>query len=76
MSDTETRDDIERNVGGSISDKDITLKSGFIEKLQRDDEVMADRGFNIQEILEVVSKGVKVNVPPFMNEVNLRKVNY
>lgn len=29
---------------------------------------MADRGFNIQEIAEVVSKGVKVNVPPFMNE--------
>lgn len=31
---------------------------------------MADRGFNIQEIAEVVSKGVNVNVnvPPFMNE--------
>jgi hypothetical protein len=54
--------------GGSISDKDITLKSGFIEKLQRDDEVMADRGFNIQELPEVLNKGVKVNVPPFMNE--------
>ena len=52
--------------GGSISDKEITSKSGFINKLQRSDEVMADRGFNIQEML--ASKGVRVNVPPFMNQ--------
>ena len=29
---------------------------------------MADRGFNIQELPEIVDKGVKVNVPPFTNE--------
>ena len=52
--------------GGSISDKEITSKSGFINKLQRGDEVMADRGSNIQEML--ASKGVRVNVPPFMNQ--------
>ena len=52
--------------GGCISDKEITSKSGFIDKLQRGDEVMADRGFNIQEMLAL--KGVKVNVPPFMNQ--------
>ena len=52
--------------GGCISDKEITSKSGFIDKLQQEDEVMADRGFNIQELL--ASKGVKVNVPPFMNQ--------
>ena len=52
--------------GGCISNKEVTSKSGFIDKLQRADEVMADRGFNIQEML--ASKGVKVNVPPFMNQ--------
>ena len=52
--------------GGCISDKEITSKSGFIDKLQQGDEVMADRGFNIQKML--ASKGVKVNVPPFMNQ--------
>ena len=35
--------------GGSILDKEITQKSGFVDKLQRGDEVMADRCFNIQE---------------------------
>lgn len=44
--------------GGSISDKE-TSKFGFIDKLQRGDEVMADRGFNIQEML--ASKGARVN---------------
>ena len=31
--------------GGCIYDKEIASKSGFIDKLQRGDEVMADRGF-------------------------------
>ena len=53
--------------GGSISDKEpVTQKSGLIEKLQYGDVIMGDRGFNIQEML--ACKGVKVNVPPFMNE--------
>ena len=52
--------------GGSISDKELTQKSGLTEKLQYGDVIMADRGFNIQEMLAI--KGVKVNLPPFMNE--------
>ena len=52
--------------GGSISDKELTQKSGVKEKLNYGDAIMADRGFNIQEMLAF--KGVKVNVPSFMNE--------
>ncbi|XP_068714278.1 caldesmon-like [Montipora foliosa] len=62
----ELRKELENLYGGCISDKEITSKSGFIDKLQQGDEVMADRGFNIQEML--ACKGVKVNVPPFMNQ--------
>ncbi|KXJ06510.1 hypothetical protein AC249_AIPGENE1155 [Exaiptasia diaphana] len=51
--------------GGSISDKELTEKSGLIDKLQRNDVIMADRGFNISNLL--AEKGVKVNIPPFMN---------
>ena len=52
--------------GRSISDKEITLRSGLVEKLQYGDCIMGDRVFKIQEML--ASKGVSVNVPPFMNE--------
>ena len=36
---------------GSISDKEIVNVSGFLEKLQPGDAVMADKGFNIQDYL-------------------------
>ena len=51
--------------GGSIFDKELTQKSGLVDKLQHGDCIMADRGFNIQEML--ASKGIKVHVQPFMN---------
>ena len=57
---------------GSISDKDITEKSGFLEllsnliqcgKLQTGDGVMADKGFHIEK--EIDALGLKLNIPPF-----------
>ena len=53
--------------GGSISDRELTIKCRICEKdWERKDVLMADRGFTIQDILE--QKGVRVNIPPSLNE--------
>lgn len=47
--------------GGRASDKEIILKSDFLEKLQAGDTVLADRGFLIKE--EVARRGAELVVP-------------
>ena len=49
---------------GSISDKELTRKSGLLDLLENGDSVMADRGFDIQD--DLTPLGVKVNIPPFL----------
>ena len=49
--------------GGRASDKEITQRSGFFEKLEAGDLVMADRGFLIEEDLAV--HGASLVMPPF-----------
>ena len=49
---------------GSISDKQITRRSGLLQLLKRGDSVMADRGFEIQDELTLI--GVRLNIPPFL----------
>ena len=46
---------------GSISDNNITEKSGVIHWIQPEHELMADRGFAIQELCAL--KGVHLNRP-------------
>ena len=48
---------------GSISDKKLEV-SGLLEKLEPGDEIMADKGFLIQDMLAPL--GVRLNVPPLM----------
>ena len=47
---------------GGISDRNITQKSGLIDKLEPLDDVMADRGFNIRDM--VTKKKASLNIPP------------
>ena len=49
---------------GSISDKEITRCSGILDLLEHGDSVMADKGFNIDDLLK--EKGVGLNIPPFL----------
>ncbi|CAH3154832.1 unnamed protein product, partial [Pocillopora meandrina] len=48
---------------GGVSDRNITQKSGLIDKLEPLDDVMADRGFNIRDM--VTKKKATLNIPPF-----------
>ncbi|XP_056094218.1 uncharacterized protein LOC130072919 [Rhinichthys klamathensis goyatoka] len=49
--------------GGRCSDKFITANSGFLEYLRPGDEVMADRGFTITDLL--YERKVKLVLPAF-----------
>ena len=49
---------------GSISDKEITRCSRILNLLEHGDSVMADKGFNIDDLLK--ENGVGLNIPPFL----------
>ena len=49
--------------GGRTSDKEITSKSGFLDRLDYGDMVMADRGFTISRELSL--KGATLAIPDF-----------
>lgn len=48
---------------GSISDRAITEQSNLLALLERGDSVMADKGFDVQDLL--ITHGVRLNIPPF-----------
>ena len=48
---------------GSISDVELTKRSGLLDQLEPGDNVMADKGFNIEELLQ--AHHITLNIPPF-----------
>ena len=57
---------------GSISDREIIIKSDFCSHLEENDTVLADRGFNIEDL--VLQKGANLVIPPFLR--GRSKFNY
>lgn len=49
---------------GAISDRDIVIQSQFIDQLNPNDMVLADRGFLIEDL--VAEQGARLNIPPFL----------
>ena len=49
---------------GCISDKEITRRSGILNLLEEGDEVMADKGFTINDLL--VQRKATLVIPPFL----------
>jgi len=48
---------------GSISDREIIVRSGRLDlPLKKNDSIMADKGFTIQDLLPL---GISLNIPPF-----------
>jgi hypothetical protein len=50
---------------GSISDKELVRKSGLLPLLDPEDQLMADKGFIIQDLLDPI--GCSVTIPAFLS---------
>jgi hypothetical protein len=51
---------------GSISDRAIIEKSGFLDKINPGDLILADRGFTIEDLL--IARQASLNIPPFLGK--------
>ena len=52
---------------GSISDRELTERSGLLNlPFDHKDTIMADKGFDIQDILD--NHGLKLDIPPFLRK--------
>ncbi len=54
---------VSKGYGGRVSDKHITEDSGYLNKLQPSDVVLADRGFDVED--SIAYRGATLNIPAF-----------
>lgn len=54
--------------GGNASDRHITQNSGFLDLIEKGDDVMADRGFQIRDLL--LRKHATLTLPAFTRKCN------
>jgi len=62
--------------GGNVSDRFITEKSGLLDLVEEGDDIMADRGFTIRDLL--LFRDATLNMPPFTRKCkfgNKKKLN-
>ena len=51
---------------GSISDREITVRSLFLDSIDKGDKILADRGFTIEDLL--MERGASLVLPPFLKK--------
>jgi hypothetical protein len=56
---------------GNVSDRYITENSSYLDNIEPFDEVMADRGFNIRDLLTM--RRATLNIPPFTHKYSWGK---
>jgi hypothetical protein len=57
---------------GSVSDRRIVKESGFLDQLRNGDDIIADWGFLICDLLAL--RGVTLNIPPFAHGKQLSSI--
>lgn len=57
---------ISKAYGGRCSDRFIIQDCGFLDILQENDVVLADKGFNISDL--TIAKGATLNIPTFLQK--------
>lgn len=55
---------VSNGYAGSASDRQIVERSKLLQICDSGDSIMADRGFNVQDLF--ASKGISINIPSFL----------